>query len=366
MFGLAQRAAEHLSNIPNIKTQLSPKLRGPTASDDRDPSPPPSPRSLASKAANVLADYYLQLSSEKEKALREVEYNLTQLDREYHLFVSANKDNQPLLQEADKHYESLRYDIQERMKSTLQQIDSAYLSKPKVYEDMNNMIAEAQHVQDKALHHLVKRFRRISIHHKTQSEGLPRPCERNTKPFKYFSDLTAAVSKFFPGFQFNLFVHGTKKEIGSQDELIFAYEDVAEDQTVLELDVDLKQVRKMKRIYEDQQEDNDTIQSDTGILKYGPFDAVEEQQFKQGVRQYGWGSWVRIATLIPGRTREQVRSFARRTDISARYLPQEVAIVSTLQQFASAQSHGIALLNRIHDIENDQSTTTSIEQEISE
>ena len=91
---------------------------------------------------------------------------------------------------------------------------------------------------------------------------------------------------------------------------------------VLELDVVLTPEKAKKRRFDevdaDSTLDGGSLQE---AIKSGGFDAVETCLFENGVKMFGWGSWSKIADLIPGRDRQQVRTFSRRVDVRAKWQP---------------------------------------------
>lgn len=109
-------------------------------------------------------------------------------------------------------------------------IEAVYSENPQQYETINAVISKIQQEKDRKLKELVDDFAEcISIMSNCPKISRLYACEKR-KPFKYFSDLNDAVAEFFHRYRLTLFLHGTNSEIGSQDELIFAYQDQPENE----------------------------------------------------------------------------------------------------------------------------------------
>jgi hypothetical protein len=167
---------------------------------------------------------------------------------------------------------------------------------------MDAIIGEKQREEMKKMVEETSRFDRITIDFQASSDfpDLP-PSKRSLKPVKLFSELQAAVETYYPQFVVVLVKPGTTEIVGSQDELMFAYQDV-KDQTVLNLELKIYRPSSKRKFPE--------IPEPPLFRHEGPWSNGEVELFKMGVNQYGWKIWKRIAGVINTRDREQVRKFA--------------------------------------------------------
>lgn len=109
---------------------------------------------------------------------------------------------------------------------------------------------------------------------------------RQIEPVKYFSDLEAKGLTFCPESKISFMVSGTRKMVGSQEELLYAYEDVGDGSSqILRLDLQIveRNVLYRKRKYDDYSVDVPK--------RSGPWDSAEVLRFKEGVNLCGWGKW---------------------------------------------------------------------------
>jgi len=158
-------------------------------------------------------------------------------------------------------------------------------------EDMKQMVAETS------------RFDRITIDFQASADfpDLP-PSKRSLKPVALFSELQALAETYYPQFVVVLVKPGTNEIVGSQDELMFAYQDV-KDKTVLNLELKLYRPSSKRKFSTEIPEQ--PLFNHGGVWSNG-----EVELFKIGVNQYGWKKWKSIAGVIGTRDREQVRKFA--------------------------------------------------------
>jgi antitoxin component HigA of HigAB toxin-antitoxin module len=149
----------------------------------------------------------------------------------------------------------------------------------------------------------VLRFQRVVISFEKSADfpELP-PSKRSLKPIQVFSELQAIVENFYPGFSTVLVKPGTSEIIGSQDELLFAYQDIT-DGKVLPLELNLFKPSKRKHVSE-------KYIAAPEFRHEGPWSNGEIELFKMGVDQFGWRKWKSIAGVIGSRDREQVRQFS--------------------------------------------------------
>ena len=132
----------------------------------------------------------------------------------------------------------------------------------------------------KAMDAAISKVKRIEIvYNDGKSEII-----RRIEPVRYFSDLEAKGITFCPNSQIAFMVRGSQKMVGSQTELLYAYQDMENDE-ILHLDLHIveKLLTSHKRKYDDSSEDVPK--------RSGPWDKAEVLRFKEGVNLYGWGKW---------------------------------------------------------------------------
>ena len=142
------------------------------------------------------------------------------------------------------------------------------------------MIEQDASKSAKAMVAAISKVRRIEIIYNDGKLDIIRQIE----PVKYFSDLEAKGLMFCPDSKIAFMVSGTRKMVGSQEELLYAYEDM-EDGYVLKLDLKIldRNVLYRKRKYDDYSVDVPK--------RSGPWDRAEVLRFKEGVYLCGWGKW---------------------------------------------------------------------------
>lgn len=146
-----------------------------------------------------------------------------------------------------------------------------------------------------------KRFKRIVVELKTGETSLT----RKLKPLKSFAELQSRVEAWNPDFKCVLTIPNTCEIIGSQEELIFAYEDVSSESDILTLELKLY-AKSEKRKFDCLEEPECQ-----GINHSGKWMPSEEVLFKAGVQQCGWGNWKRIAEVVNTRTMDQIKAFSK-------------------------------------------------------
>ena len=104
-----------------------------------------------------------------------------------------------------------------------------------------------------------------------------------------------------------LSVPDTKEIVGSQFELLCAYQDCSGDILVLNLMLQKKDKSNGKRSNDELDE---AVEQDVYIHHTGRWLNSEVELFHAGVLQYGWGEWSKIADYIQTRDRVQVYKFS--------------------------------------------------------
>lgn len=168
---------------------------------------------------------------------------------------------------------------------------------------MDAIIGEKQREDMKQMVTEISRFDRITIDFQASVDfpDLP-PSKRSLRPMKLFSELQAVAETYYPQFVVVLVKPGTTEIVGSQDELLFAYQDV-KDQNVLNLELKIYR-QSLKRKFPTESSDPPRFRHE-GLWSNG-----EVELFSMGINQYGWSKWKDIAEVIGTRDREQVRKFA--------------------------------------------------------
>ena len=135
----------------------------------------------------------------------------------------------------------------------------------------------------KAMDAAVAKVRRIEIIYNDGKSDIIRQIE----PVKYFSDLEAKGLMFCPESKIAFMVSGSRKMVGSQVELLYAYEDMGDGASqILRLDLQIveRNVLYRKRKYDEYSVDVPK--------RSGPWDRAEVLRFKEGVNLCGWGKWI--------------------------------------------------------------------------
>ena len=130
-----------------------------------------------------------------------------------------------------------------------------------------------------------KRFKRIVVELKTGETSLT----RKLKPLKSFAELQSRVEAWNPDFKCVLTIPNTGEIIGSQEELIFAYEDVSSESDILTLELKLYAKSEKRK-----------------------FDCLEEPE------QYGWGNWKRISKGINTLPMDQIKETPARKSVKTK------------------------------------------------
>lgn len=130
---------------------------------------------------------------------------------------------------------------------------------------------------------------------------------RTLPPCRYYSDLQSIVETFHPGYSCILSVPNTKEIVGSQFELLCAYQDCTKDILTLNLMLLKTESATLKRPIDELDE---TVEQDVIIRHGGRWLNSEVELFHAGVLQYGWGEWAKIADYIQTRDRIQVCKFS--------------------------------------------------------
>lgn len=172
----------------------------------------------------------------------------------------------------------------------------------KSFEEMDASIGYQRQTEMQKMDQAIKKYNRIVV------ELVTNGIQRQFYPERYYANLIAKLKVYHPGYYVFLTVPGTKKLVGSQFELLCAYQD-ATTSDILHLGlILLPKTEKRKRSDDDMIEEMDV----DGLLvgHNGAWTNAEIQLFQAGVEQFGWGEWAHISSFIQTRNRHQVRKFS--------------------------------------------------------
>ena len=156
----------------------------------------------------------------------------------------------------------------------------------------------------KAIEAVAEKIEKITV--KDQQDRI-----RSFKTMIHFSDLKRRLEAYYPGTAFILTRADSKEVVGSQDELYFAFKNVQQGGTILELDLTISNKRKLSENNNDRDCESDASSSFSPIIQHtGPWADAEVERFKMGVDTHGWGNWKRIAQEVATRTLKQVYKFS--------------------------------------------------------
>jgi len=128
---------------------------------------------------------------------------------------------------------------------------------------------------------------------------------RKLEPHLKFSELQLKCEALHPEFVCVLTVPGTNEVVGSQMELLCAYEDAPEESEILHLNLTLHLKSLKRRI--DEVEEPEIPETGKHIGRWMP---SEMALFRKGLENFGWGSWARISSFMETRSKSQVKAFA--------------------------------------------------------
>jgi hypothetical protein len=132
---------------------------------------------------------------------------------------------------------------------------------------------------------------------------------RSFKKIIHFSDLKVRLEAYYRGSAFILKKADSNDIVGSQDELYFAYKELASGTSILCLDLYLSKKRKLEDEEGDGSESD--ISSDPQLTHHvGTWADGEIERFKIGVNTHGWGNWKAVAKTVGTRTAKQVSKFS--------------------------------------------------------
>lgn len=145
---------------------------------------------------------------------------------------------------------------------------------------------------------------------------------RRCKVVKDFHSLQSKIKDLFQvGRDEKIILYHGNDVVGSEEELLFAFDDrlnelkkkedvestIEERFIAFEVVLAKQNVRKRRRRSPDVFEDSSS-ESNINCHRWTNEEII---LFSEGVKEFGWSKWSRIAQTIPGRTEEQVRAFSR-------------------------------------------------------
>lgn len=189
-------------------------------------------------------------------------------------------------------------------------------------QKLDQAIMAANQKEFEDISEVSKRYKRIVVELKTENTSLT----RMFKPLKSFSDLQLRVEAQNPGFRCVLTIPNTSEIIGSQEELLFAYQDGPEDCDMLTLELKLYAKQEKRKI------DSVDDPVSQGVNHTGKWMPSEVALFKVGVQQCGWGNWKGISEVVDTRTSEQVKTFSKTQ--TGKSVKSELNFMPTLSKLA--------------------------------
>lgn len=228
------------------------------------------------------------------------------MEREY--IDATNRMNSIILEKEYqvKHWQQNSQNPNETLESLMSELDGLkkeladhHALKHQEALDLDMAIGLQQSQELEEIKQVSARFKRIVV------ALVPGDLQRILKPVCYYCDLQSQLESIHPGFNVALSVPGTSQVVGSQFELMCAYQDTEGD--ILHLNLNLTPITPKKKRDLDASENGD---EEIFIRHAGRWSNAEIQLFQAGVQQYGWGQWSKIASTIETRDRDQVRKFS--------------------------------------------------------
>lgn len=269
--------------------------------EEVSPLRPGSPRSLALEKNHLQEDFF----------------------REYSLLTASilNKEQEiEKLPEGEENNETLKL-LQSDVTSLKQKAASISDAKLKAIQALDTQIGEKQAEEMEEMYDTVNKFKRIVVLLECGS------LQRTFKPVRYFSDLQAQIEALHPGFTVILSVPGSPQVVGSQFELLCAYQDAS--LALLDiLTLKLKLIRCRNETAAEESDHEDSVFE----RQKGKWTNAETQLFHTGVEHHGWGEWAQIAATVQTRDRKQVRSFS--INQKAKRFKASVSVIPALSDLA--------------------------------
>ena len=206
-------------------------------------------------------------------------------------------------QSTDENTEELKVKknmLEKAVASSEEDIQRFYKDAQATSNKFDEFIIAANEKELEDINEASKSFKRIVVELKSGETSIV----RKFKPLKSFSDLQLRVEALNPDFKCVLTLPNSREFIGSQEELLFAYQD-AKDCDVLTLELELYAKKEKRKI--------DCVEELEGqvINHSGKWMPSEVALFKVGVQQCGWGNWKRISEVVDTRTTDQVKTFSK-------------------------------------------------------
>lgn len=214
-----------------------------------------------------------------------------------------------------------KYILKEAVASSEKDIQSFYDEAQETSNKFDQVIIAANEKELEEIKDASKNFKRIVVNLKSGEEIIT----RKFNALKSFSDLQLRVEALNPDFKCFLTIPNSCEILGSQEELLFAYQD-AKDSEILTLELKLYAKQEKRKI--------DCVEEpEFQVVNHsGRWMASEVVLFKVGVQQYGWGSWKKISEVVETRTMDQVKTFSKTQ--AGKSAKTEVNFISTLSKLA--------------------------------
>ena len=272
-----------------------------------------SPKSLALMKNDYELDFMKEIEEKRLYHMRLVE-ELKACEQSYE--ESEQSD------EITKEFMAKKKILEEAVVSVEKDMEQFYQNGQETAKKLDEAILSVNEKELQDITEASKRFKRIVVVLNSEEASII----RKFKPFKSFSELQLRVEAWNPDFRCVLSIPNTSEVIGSQEELLFAYQDgpTESDNLTLELKLYAKQEKRNIDCVEDPEYQR--------VKHSGKWMPSEVALFKVGVQQCGWGNWKRISEVVDTRTTEQVKAFSKTQ--SGKSVKTELNFMPTLSKLA--------------------------------
>jgi len=281
-----------------------------------------SPSSLAVFKNDMERQFYLDLEAKKGH-LSQLVLNLKNLERLHRQGQSVGGDGECDVSVVED-FDIKQAEIKASIASCEEDIQEFLQDTTEAAHKLDELIIFKREKELEVMTQASQRYRRIVVSLRND-QGEP-TILRKFEPIQSFSDLQLRVEAWNPEFRCVLLIPNSCEIVGSQAELLFAYQDGQADSDVLNLELKLYPKSQKRGI---DSVDDVEVQGITHIGKWLP---SEMELFKVGVQQCGWGNWKDVAQVVETRTIEQVRSFSKTQ--AGRFAKTEENVMPTLSKLA--------------------------------
>jgi hypothetical protein len=250
-----------------------------------------SPKAIALMRNDLEIDFINEIETKKLNHMRLVEELKT-----FELSFQQSEQTDDITEE----FKVKKNMLEEAVASSEADIQRFYNDGHATAGKLDQIIIAANEKEFEDINEASKSFKRIVVELKTGDTSIT----RKFKPLKSFSELQLRVEAWNPDFKCVLTIPNTCEIIGSQEELLFAYQDGPKDCDILTLELKLYAKQEKRKI--------DCVEEPEGqgVKHSGKWIPSEVVLFKAGVQQCGWRDWKGISEVVGTRTMEQCRIFS--------------------------------------------------------